>query len=185
MMFRILLLILILTFFSCSKDDGQKSQTETQESLKPGINDLADIEVLLIDEDDFQALKKQHEGKILFINAWATWCVPCQKEFPDLVRLKEYYSDSDVVIVGISVDFPDEVESKVKPFLYSQKVNFPNYVQNFKKPEDLINLLNEKWRGAVPATFIYDKKGNQQAFLLGKHSFDEFKSAIESIRIGG
>ncbi len=184
-MIRVLFFISVLALFSCSNDDGHKSQTETQESSKPGINDLAAIEVSLLDEDGFQALKKQHEGKILFINAWATWCVPCQKEFPDLVRLKDYYRDSDVVFVGISVDFPDEVESKVKPFLYSQKVNFPNYVQNFKQPEDLINLLNEKWRGAVPATFIYDKKGKQQAFLLGKHSFDEFKEAIEKIRLNG
>jgi thiol-disulfide isomerase/thioredoxin len=181
-MIRILILILILSFFACSKDEGQKSQVKIKQDPKPSVSDLASIEVSILDANSFQTLINQHQGKILFINAWATWCVPCKEEFPDLVRLKDYYSDSDVVLVGISVDFPDEVESKVKPFLYSQKVNFPNFVQNFKNPEDLINLLNEKWRGAVPATFIYDKKGNQQAFLLGKRSFDEFKTEIENIR---
>jgi thiol-disulfide isomerase/thioredoxin len=180
-MIRIILFSLIFSFYSCSEEKGQEEDAKTNQISKSTTADLAAIEVPLLDADDFQALKKEHKGKILFINTWATWCVPCKEEFPDLVRLREYYSARDVVFVGITVDFPDEVESKVKPFLYSQKVNFPNYVQNFKNPEDLINLLNEKWRGAVPATFIYDKMGNQQAFLLGKHSFDEFKSEIESI----
>jgi thiol-disulfide isomerase/thioredoxin len=179
---RILLLILLLSFFACSKDDQEKNKIEIKKEPIPTTTDLAAIDVALIDADGFQVLLSQHRGKVLFINTWATWCVPCKEEFPDLVRLKDYYKDSDVVFIGISVDFPDEVESKVKPFLYSQKINFPNYVQNFKDPADLINLLNTSWRGAVPATFIYDKEGTQQAFLLGKHSFDEFQQEIESIR---
>jgi thiol-disulfide isomerase/thioredoxin len=182
MMSRILFFIFILSIFACSKDDGKTSQVETKQESKPTASELAAIDVSLLDADGFQALINQHRGKLLFINTWATWCVPCKEEFPDLVRLQEYYDDSDVVLVGISVDFPDEIESKVKPFLYSQKVKFPNYVQNFKQQEDLINLLNEKWRGAVPATFIYDREGNQQKFLLGKHSFDDFKFEIENVR---
>ncbi len=50
---------------------------------------------------------------------------------------------------------------------------------------DLINLFNSQWRGAVPATFIYDKQGKQQTFLLGKHTFDEFNAKIESVRLSG
>jgi len=179
-MLRILLFILAFTFFACSKEDGQDNRIETKPTATAA--DLATIDVSLLNAGNFKPLLEKHQGKILFINLWATWCVPCKEEFPDLVRLKEYYADSDVVIVGISVDFPDEVESKIKPFLYSQKVNFPNFVQDFKDPIELINLLNEKWRGAVPTTFIYDKEGNQQKYLLGKHSFEQFKSEIESIR---
>ena len=179
MMSRILFFIFILSIFACSKDDGQRSQVETKLDSKPTAVDLANIDVSLLDAAGFQALINQHRGKIIFINTWATWCVPCIQEFPDLVRLKDFYKDSNIAFIGISVDFPDEVESKVKPFLHSQKINFPNYVQNFKQQEDLINLLNEKWRGAVPATFIYDRQGNQKSFLLGKHSFDEFKLADE------
>jgi thiol-disulfide isomerase/thioredoxin len=181
-MIRISLLILTLTFLSCTNESGNKNQVETSVDSKTTSNDVASIEVPLISAADFQPLIDNYRGKILFINLWATWCVPCKEEFPDLVRLDEYYANSDVVIIGISVDFPDEVESKIKPFLHSQKVKFPNFVQNFKDPLELINLLNENWRGAVPTTFIYDKEGKQQKYLLGKHSFEQFKSEIESIR---
>lgn len=179
---RILLLLIILSFFSCSKDDQEGSTTHSKQEIKQTTTNLDAVDVSLLDADRFQALLDQYKGKVLFINTWATWCVPCKEEFPDLVRLQDHYKDDDVVFIGISVDFPDEIESKVKPFLHSQKVNFANYVQNFKDPAELIDLLNTKWRGAVPATFIYDKKGIQQTFLLGKHSFVEFQQAIETIR---
>ena len=100
----------------------------------------------------------------------------------NLVKLADAYRNTDVAIIGLSVDYPDEIEIKVKPFLRARNVVFPNYVQNFKRAEDLINLLNSQWRGAVPAT---DKQGKQQTFLLGKHTFDEFKAKIESVRLSG
>lgn len=181
-MIRLLFFILTLSLFACSNNDGQEIQTETNQESKPTAAELAVIDVSILDADGFHSLINQHRGKVIFINTWATWCVPCKEEFPDLVRLQKHYADSDVVFIGISVDFPDEVESKVKPFLHSQKVNFPNYVQNFKDPADLINLLNINWQGAVPATFIYDKAGTQQKFLLGKHSFEDFQTEIESVR---
>jgi thiol-disulfide isomerase/thioredoxin len=181
-MIRIISLILILFLFSCSNEKGEKNQIESNPSKNHGATELSKIDVPLLDKGVFESILEENKGKVLFINTWATWCVPCKEEFPDLVRLQDHYKNSDVVFIGISVDLEDHIESMVKPFLQSQNVNFQNYVQNFKDPADLINLLNEDWRGAVPATFIYDKEGNQQSFLLGKHSFKEFQHKIESIR---
>jgi len=181
-MIRLLSLILILFLFSCSNEDGEKMKIESKPSRNQVAAELRNIDVPLLDKDVFQSLLEKNKGKVLFINTWATWCVPCKEEFPDLVRLQDHYKNSDVVFIGISVDLKDHIESMVIPFLHSQNVNFQNYVQNFKEPADLINLLNENWRGAVPATFIYDKEGIQQSFLLGMHSFEEFQLEIESIR---
>jgi peroxiredoxin len=84
-------------------------------------------------------------------------------------------------------EFPvlKDPQNKIKPFLKAQNAVFPHYVQNFKRAEDLIHLFSHKWRGAVPATFIFDKQGRQQTFLRGKHTFDEFKAKIEAIRRSG
>lgn len=134
-----------------------------------------------IDETGFNDLVKQRDGKILFINIWATWCVPCIEEFPYLIQLADEYRNADVDFVGISADFDDEIERKIAPFLKKQKANFPNYVRSFENDEDFINEVNRDWSGGLPATVIYDKSGNRAAFLLGKKDYRTFKQAIDSV----
>lgn len=133
-----------------------------------------------IDKSKLNKLIKERKGRILFLNVWATWCAPCREEFPSIVKLSNEFKD--VEFVGISVDFPEEVDTKIIPFLKSNKSTFTNYVNSFESDEELINTLNEKWNGAIPATFIFDKKGKLLFFIEGKKSYEEFKKYIEKAR---
>jgi thiol-disulfide isomerase/thioredoxin len=135
-----------------------------------------------IHEAVFQQLVQQRNGKILLVNVWATWCLPCREEFPDLVKLAETYQGSDIEIIGISADYPDEIESKILPFLQEQKANFKNYVRNFEDDQVFINTINPKWSGALPVTVVYDRQGKQQVFHLGEADFETFRQKIESVR---
>ena len=137
--------------------------------------------VALIDSAKFQNIISNNNGSVLVVNVWATWCLPCVEEMPDLVEITDFYESESVKIIGISIDYPEEIQSKILPFIKNNKLNFPIFVNDFKNDEALINFLNEKWSGAIPATFIYDKTGVQKEFLLGKHSFDGFKNAIEKV----
>jgi len=138
------------------------------------------ITVETIDKTKLAKIIKERKGKILFLNLWATWCVPCREEFPSIVKLAGEYKDS-VEFVGISVDYPDEVDSKIIPFLKSINADFVSYVNGFGSDEKLINALDKKWNGALPATFIFDMHGNKQFFLNGKQSYEEFKKEITKI----
>jgi len=139
-----------------------------------------DITIEKIDKSKLQKLIKERKGKLLFLNVWATWCEPCREEFPAIVKLANEFKDVD--FAGISVDFPEEIDSKIKPFVKSNKVNFPIYVNAFANDEELINMLNKDWNGAIPATFIYDKSGKLIAFIEGKKSYEEFVKNIERAR---
>lgn len=139
-----------------------------------------EIVVEKIDKAKLSKIIKERKGKVLFLNLWATWCVPCREEFPSIVKLAGEYKD--VEFIGISVDFPEEVESKIIPFLKSQNANFVSYVNAFESDEELINQLDKDWNGALPATFIYDKTGKKISFMEGKKSYEEFKKEIEKAR---
>lgn len=139
-----------------------------------------EIIVEKIDKGKLQKLIKERKGKVLFLNLWATWCVPCREEFPSIVKLADEYKD--VEFVGISVDFPDEIDSKIIPFLKSNKVNFTTYVNAFEGDEDLINILDKNWNGALPATFVFDKNGKKISFLEGKKTYEDFKREIEKAK---
>jgi thiol-disulfide isomerase/thioredoxin len=138
------------------------------------------IVVDLINKELLAKIIKERKGKPLFLNLWATWCVPCKEEFPAINKLAEEYKDLE--FIGISVDFPEEVESKIIPFLKSQKAKFVSYVNGFEGDEELINTLDKDWNGALPATFIYDKNGKKVSFLEGKKSYEEFRKEIEKAK---
>jgi thiol-disulfide isomerase/thioredoxin len=165
---------LIPILSNCSSDQDSEIKIDQENNFEGLQAEIRKLTPQMLDE-----LIKNRNGKVLLINVWATWCIPCREEFPDLVKLAEKYQERNLEIIGISADYPDEIISKIQPFVKSQRVNFPIYVQNFDKQENFINYFNEDWRGALPATFIFDKSGIQQAFLLGKHSYKEFQQNVE------
>jgi len=138
-----------------------------------------ELKVKIINTEDLRGIVKNNDLPLL-INVWATWCMPCREEFPDLVKISNSYKGK-VRFVGISVDDSEDLDSKVIPFIKNQKVNFEIYLLKVVDPEDFINLLNKKWGGAIPATFIYDKRGNQEEMLIGKQSYKTFKEALKKV----
>jgi thiol-disulfide isomerase/thioredoxin len=161
-MFHKLMLLFVLLFFGFVPQSSNK------------------INVEKIDKTKLHKLIKERKGKVLFVNLWATWCVPCREEFSTIAKLVS--EDKDVEFVGISVDLPDEVESKIIPFLKSNKANFTNYVNGIEGDEELINALDKKWDGSLPATFVFDGTGKKISFLGGKKSYEEFKKEIEKAK---
>lgn len=169
-------LLLTLLIINCSNQQEQ-SATNTKGKVAP----VSVSDIKLLNEQQLQELVAQRNGKGLFLNIWATWCLPCREEFPDLVKLAYTFSDKNVEFVALSVDYPDEIESKILPFLQKNPLNYSLYVQDFRDKEQAINFLNEQWSGALPATFIYDTSGRQQHFLLGQHSYEDFYEVMKTL----
>jgi len=125
-------------------------------------------------------LINERNGKTLLLNIWATWCQPCVEEFPDLIKLAQ--TDTSVEVIGISVDYPDEIHIKVTSFLEKLKVPFKIYIAKFEKQEDFITAIDTAWNGAIPATSIYDRRGRKQFSRIGLGTYDLFEKRIQEIR---
>jgi thiol-disulfide isomerase/thioredoxin len=90
------------------------------------------------------------KGKVVLVNFWATWCLPCRAEIPDLVALQEKYRDY-LVVIGVSEDeLPPDAVGK---FAQEHKINYPVVMTN---PE-----IQKRFTGivALPTTFILDHDG--------------------------
>jgi thiol-disulfide isomerase/thioredoxin len=98
-------------------------------------------------------------AKLRVVNFWATWCVPCVAEMPDLRAIDDVFG-AEVAIAGISLDdmIPDAKQTTVAAFLDKQKIKFPNvyYTGNADK-------LGAYYRfsGEIPITIIYDAQGKE------------------------
>ena len=128
--------------------------------------------------DEMKSVFESIKGKAILLNFWATWCKPCVKEFPELVKLYKQYKDKGFELVFISLDVPEDVEPKLKPFLQKQGVDFTTYYSTFKKPEELMEYIDKSWQGAIPSTYIYDKQGSLKSSILGTRTYEQFEQEI-------
>jgi thiol-disulfide isomerase/thioredoxin len=165
-------LFLLSSCTSRNQDGGRK-----MENAQVSIRQTLPNPVELIDQKGLNKLIHERHGKTLFLNIWATWCQPCVEEFPDLVKLAK--TDTLVEFVGISVDYPDEIHSKVTPFLEKLNVPFKIYVAKIEKQEDFIAAIDPAWSGAIPTTYIYDGKSRQRFSLVGSGTYDLFEKKLK------
>ncbi|HMU42531.1 MAG TPA: TlpA disulfide reductase family protein [Ignavibacteriaceae bacterium] len=180
-MIKIVLIVICFSFFltGCLKKNDepvQKIQTERNNKLiAPHPYNVPEL-----DSAKLSQLISIRYGRALFINVWATWCEPCIQEFPELVKTFNEYKTRNIDFVSLSVDQPEDdsiVVSTIKKF----KAGFNVFIAAEKQSEKIINLLNSKWSGEVPATFIYDGNGKQEKIILGRRNFDFFKNSIDSV----
>jgi cytochrome c biogenesis protein CcmG, thiol:disulfide interchange protein DsbE len=92
----------------------------------------------------------QLRGKVVLVNYWATWCIPCRKEMPRLDAYYRQYHDQGLEIIGISVDRPGQREKVIEvmsSLAYPAAMALDVMDDGFGKP-----------RG-VPSTFVIDRAG--------------------------
>jgi len=116
------------------------------------LRDLKGKEVSLAD----------YEGKVLFMNFWATWCGPCRAEIPDFIEVYDEYKDKGLEILGVSVDTisPD----KVLQFVRTNEMNYPVVMAT----RDLFKDYPQP--RAIPTTLIIDGKGKIRHKQIGTMS---------------
>jgi thiol-disulfide isomerase/thioredoxin len=139
-------------------------------------------DVLPLDRKGIASLIEQRSGKILVLNIWATWCQPCKEEFPDLIALSDSLKNSNVEVIALSVDYPDEIASKIVPFLHSVRSRLKVFVAEVESQDEIFSLFKAEWSGAIPATFIFDASGKERRAMFGKRSYAEFLKAVEEVR---
>jgi thiol-disulfide isomerase/thioredoxin len=99
-------------------------------------------------------------GRVVVLDFWATWCVPCVQATPLVQKLHEKFADQPVTVVGVNQDARG-MEKKVKKFLEDKKVTFRQFLDPYGKLGRRYNV------GGIPCTFLIDKKGTIQAVHTG------------------
>lgn len=92
-------------------------------------------------------------GKVLVVNFWATWCLPCREEMPEFVNLQKELGGRGLQFVGIAID---EAEA-VSDFLEEVPVNYPILLGDEQTPEWSKSLGNRM--EALPFSVVFDRGG--------------------------
>lgn len=134
-------------------------------SKKPAELNLTDLE-------GQRVRLRDHRGKIVVLNFWATWCGPCQHEMPLLVAAEKEYRERGIMFIGASLDDAKSRRS-VPDFVTKHGVTFP--VWTGATGDDLAKLaLGE----AAPATAFIDQEGLIVARISGEMRKEELDERL-------
>lgn len=113
------------------------------------------------------------------VNFWATWCAPCVKELPDFDSITKMYPSGKVKVLLVTMDFKEDLESKVVPFYNKIKLKSEVFVLDELNGNYFIPKVSADWTGAIPATLIRNNKKNYKAFYEKKLNYEFLCSEIE------
>jgi cytochrome c biogenesis protein CcmG/thiol:disulfide interchange protein DsbE len=133
------------------------------------INDQAAPKFTLIALDGTVVTLTDFEGKVLFLNFWATWCPPCRQEIPGFLEIYDKYKDEGMEILGVSLD--RQGPDVIKPFAEKMKITYPLAMAN--------NEIMQAYQPGqyIPATIIIDREGN----IHNKHVGYMDKTQVEKM----
>ncbi len=99
---------------------------------------------------------EKHKGQVVYLDFWASWCVPCKKSFPWMAQMQEKYRDRGLRIIAVNLD-----ENSADADAFLQK--FPVSFTVIRDPE---GKLAEKYQvEGMPTALLFDAGGK----LVGRH----------------
>jgi thiol-disulfide isomerase/thioredoxin len=104
----------------------------------------------------------EYRGKIVVLNFWATWCVPCKDEMPIFSEVDKRYREKGVVVLAASLD-DEKTKKYINPFARSYKMTFPILVDATSAEMKLLGLGE-----MVPSTLFLDRDGTVAGKILGQ-----------------
>ncbi|HUK55373.1 MAG TPA: TlpA disulfide reductase family protein [Nitrospiria bacterium] len=165
---------LALLLVSCQQASTQAGATAIATEEAPRIGYLAP-NFRLTNLHGEEVSVASLEGKVVFINFWATWCGPCRAEMPSMEALYHDFKDQGLEILAVSSDM--DGASAVQPFIRKLGLSYPILLDPDFRVDDKYLIQS------VPTTILVDKKGVITHRLVGGRNWSnpESRDLIEKL----
>ncbi len=156
--------------------------TESGEAIKAGVVDTPGAAArtgsrapnfVLPDYDQQAVYLDQFQGKVVFVNFWASWCTFCEREMPDIVRLAERFPD-DVVVLAIN-----RGESKGTADGWTRSHDFPDLPNMHWVLDSGEDVVDEYRVEGMPQSFVVDADGLIRQEIRRVAEYDEMVAAVQ------
>ncbi|MCF6346869.1 MAG: TlpA family protein disulfide reductase [Flavobacteriaceae bacterium] len=147
------ILIFSCCFLLISCGDAQKKNKNTIVVKKDVTSIYTDLERNSVQIADYK-------GKKVLLNFWATWCTPCLKEMPSLANAQEILKDENYIFLFPTTDNLKRIKQ------FQKNNNYPFQFLQYNSTLDKLKIY------ALPATLIYDTKGNEVMRIDGATEWD-------------
>lgn len=137
---------------------------------------VANITLKPVDRPAFDAMISKQKGRVVLVDFWATWCLPCVEQLPHTLELGRRWADRGLVVVTVSCDEPADAD-QVAQFLTSKKADEAiNLISEFGGSPKSMEAF-EITTGAVPFYKLYDRSGElRQTFGINPSARKQYTS---------
>ncbi|MBY0523199.1 MAG: redoxin family protein [Gemmataceae bacterium] len=118
----------------------------------------AKVEIKVVKFAGLAQAVRERAGKVVVVDFWADFCIPCKKRFPHLVEMANKYKDQGLAVISVSVDadpHKKEVQDTALKFLQNRKATFLNLMLD-EPPEYWSQRLGIK---EIPCVFVFNRDG--------------------------
>ena len=168
------MLTLALTFFVTAAAPPVVTAPAPRPAAAPTSTEMTPVS----DKDFASAILTPRAGRVVVVNFWASYCLPCLEEIPALQELARQYAGK-VDVVFVSSDPPSQAPHALA-VLKRRKVELSSYVVSNDDPDPFIHMIDKDWQGEMPFTVVYNTKGEAIQKLPGGHTKAEFQAAIDA-----
>lgn len=144
---------------AASHDQPASAIPEETPKTEPPTGPAADIQLVAVTPEELKQKIAENKGKAVLVDFWATWCVPCRKEYPHTVELSKKHPD-DLVVYSVSMNETDEEDvAEVKAFLAKHADGKVITLQSATGGDDAAYAGFEITGGALPHYKVYGRDG--------------------------
>jgi thiol-disulfide isomerase/thioredoxin len=130
---------------------------------------------------DLQRAISEDTSVTYVVNFWATWCAPCIKEMPYFEQLNAEADKHNIKVLLVSLDFPEQLESRVKPFIGKRNISSQVVILDEPNYNRWIPLISEQWSGSIPATLCVNKSKGIYEFKEAEFKQGQLNKWLEMI----
>src|SRR5438309_3481872 len=147
----------------------QETKAPDNAGVKQNFPSAPDVQFTKLDGSPLHL--KDLRGRVVLLNFWATWCIPCRSEIPSLSAMQKDFESRGLSIIGVSYD------------------DTADLVQQFQKdiPQSYQVVLGGREVGAdlpaapLPTTYIIDREGRIREKIIGERTRAQFESSIKPL----
>lgn len=126
----------------------------------------------------FRAALAAERGHTLIVNLWASWCAPCRREIPELVRLEQEYARCGLRVLGLALDEPAELATAVAPTIDRYFPAFRTLARDAASLDSFASVLDGAWNEVMPTSYVLDRDGTVVRRIQGGKPYAEFAAAV-------
>jgi thiol-disulfide isomerase/thioredoxin len=141
-----------------------------------GQGSQKDPKIELLNFDRFDPILHQDNDTLYLLNFWASWCGPCREEMPAFKKIADKYAVSKFRLVLVSLDFVNQLETRLRPYLRNIDINARFILLNDPHQNSWIDKVDPGWSGEIPFSLLY--KNSYRETFARSLNFNELDSII-------